>query len=81
MVAEISLFNRIVDLLIDAPNPEAIIAIKATPEENDRVGYLLERNKEGLLNLEEQKELDGFTTAEHIIRLAKSKAYKKLRRS
>ena len=75
MVAGYRLLSKLVDLLMTHPTPQQIIAFNATDEENERISYLLERNRNSLLTYEERRELDSFVEAEHLITKAKVNAF------
>jgi len=73
-----SLIDEIVEFLVSAPTPEQIIAFHPSPLVQDRARYLLEKNREGILTIEENEELEEFSRFTHLIRLLKAKAHQKL---
>lgn len=75
MVAEISLLGRALDIILADPSPQAIMAIKATEVEENRIAYLSEKHNAGALTRLEKEEYDAFFLAEHFIQLAKSRAF------
>ncbi len=79
MVAMTSSLSRVVDILTDAPSPERVMSIKGTEEEEARLDYLSQRQLDGLLTVEERAEIDSYLMAEHLVRMAKIKAYSRLR--
>lgn len=78
MVAELKLLDKLVDLLMGNPTPQQIIAFNATDEENERVSYLLDRNRNAQLTYEERRELDRFLDANRLISKAKVNAFVQL---
>lgn len=78
MVADINIFNRFFYFLIDQPSPEEIIAFRATEEESERMAELIEKNREQGLSPEERREVEYFNKVEHLVRIAKARAFGKL---
>lgn len=78
MVAEISILGRVISLLSSQPTDEAIIALKATEEEEERVDYLASLKNEGDISKEEEEELYNALLAEYVIGIAKSNAFARL---
>lgn len=71
--------KSIMVLLISQPTPEQILAVRPSPQLQTRVNKLLTLNKtEGLSRLEET-ELDRYLTLEHLVRLAKARAFQQLK--
>ncbi len=70
--------NVIMELLTSQPSPEQVLSIQPSPKLQRRVSELLRRNKEGELLRQEEVELERYLTLEHIVRLAKTHAYKQL---
>jgi hypothetical protein len=74
MVAELSLLNRVVEILSDAPAPDEIMSISLTENEQARFDQLLEKNESGTLSHHEREELETFLFADHLVGMAKAKA-------
>jgi hypothetical protein len=66
--------QEIISVLASQPTPEQLLAIRPSPELQDRMSYLLSQNKAGLLSSAEETELDRYMTLEHLVRLAKAQA-------
>jgi len=81
MVAEISILGRIVDFLSSAPDDEAIISIKATRSEIDRLDHLETLRREGSISETELNELNATLIAEQMMVIAKANAYGRLKRT
>ena len=63
-------YFEIVDF-IASNNPEAVIQFRPSPEAQQRLADLVEREKDGGLSAEEKAELDHFMELEHIMRMAR----------
>lgn len=70
-------FDEIVNF-IAAENPARVLAFKASEATHKRVFDLIENSKKGVLPAPEQAELDHYLTLEHLMRLAKIRAYQML---
>lgn len=75
MVAEISILGRVISLLSSQPTDEAIIALKATEAEEERVDHLASLKNAGTITEEEKEELYNAFLAEYVIGIAKSNAF------
>lgn len=69
--------DEIVDF-IAFQSPEKVLAFKASQATKDRVYNLLDKKNTSTLTEREQSELEYYNVLEHIMRLAKAKAYKLL---
>ncbi|WP_020568405.1 hypothetical protein [Neolewinella persica] len=78
MAAEISILGRVISLLSSQPTDEAIIALKATEAEEERVDYLANLKNEGAIIKEEKEELYNALLAEYVIGIAKSNAFARM---
>ncbi len=70
--------KQIIELLVSQPRPEAVLAIRPSPELQARASDLLQRSKGGHLSTVEAAELERHLMLEHLVRLAKAHAYKQL---
>jgi hypothetical protein len=70
--------NRIMELLTSQPTPGQVLAIHPSPELQERLSELLDRNKQEKLSSSEERELERYLMLEHLVRLAKAHAYKQL---
>jgi|GEM_PF-287776 len=70
--------NTILELLASQPTPEQVLALRPSPELQNRVSDLLGRSKEGSLSSGEEAELSRYFTLEHLVRLAKAHVTRKL---
>jgi len=59
-------------------SPEKIVAYQAPPKMQKRVDYLVGQKKSGAITAAEADELEKYFLFEHIVRLAKARALKRL---
>lgn len=71
-------FDEIIDLLTSCPKPEEVINFKPSSKMQERASSLLEKKRKGTLAEEELQELEHFMLLEHLMRLAKARARKRL---
>ena len=74
MIAELSFLSRVFDFMSQMPSAEDIVAIKATPDEEERFTYLSLRRNEGITTKEEEEELKEMLLAQHLMIIAKANA-------
>jgi hypothetical protein len=77
MVA-IRFFDEIVDFLTSCPSPDAVVAFKPSADLQTRSEFLLEKKRQNTLTPQERQELDYFMVIEHLMRMAKARARKRL---
>ena len=70
--------NTVMELLASQPTPEQVLSLRPSPAFQAHVSNLLRRNKEGILSRQEEAELERYLTLEHLVRLAKAHAYRRL---
>jgi len=70
--------NEIMDFLLSAPTPEQIIALRPSPEMQERLGWLLDGSRNNTLNDAERAELKSYAELEHFIRRLKIRAQERL---
>jgi hypothetical protein len=68
-------FQEILDFLVTSPTPEAIIAFSVSPTAQERLRDLLERNRESVLTLAENNELNLYERLDHTMTLLKARAH------
>jgi hypothetical protein len=71
-------FDEVLNLLSELPDPQRVLALKASPELSERMETLLERNRESGLSAEEQREWERYDLLNHVVTLAKINAQAKL---
>lgn len=67
-------YTEFVDFIVTGISPQQILAFRPSQETRERVGYLLNAEKTGMLTKEEETELDEFEQFEHVMRMAKARA-------
>ena len=68
-------YDEIVDLFARGTPSARILAFRPSRKSQQRVRYLLERNKTGDLTEDEASELDRFGQLEHLMQLVKARAH------
>lgn len=66
-------YDEIVDLFARTSSAE-VLAFRPSVDSQERVRYLLERNKSGELTQDEDAELERFAELEHLMQLVKARA-------
>ena len=67
-------YLEIIDFIAAGTTPEAVVDFRPSPEAQQRLAALIEREKADSLSPEEKAELDHFMELEHILRMAKARA-------
>ncbi len=70
--------RTIIEVLASQPAPEQILALRPSAELQARASELLSRSKLGTLSPEEKAELDRYLLLEHLVRMAKAHACRRL---
>lgn len=78
MVAHLPVFNRLIATLSEATSADEVLALTASPQEEQRMDELGTKHQQGTLTRQEEIELNEFVLAEELIGLAKVYAYRKL---
>lgn len=68
-------YDEVIDLFARGASPAQILAFRPSQATQERVSYLLERSKAGLLTEEEAAELERFGALEHLMQLVKARAH------
>ncbi len=71
-------FDEIIEFITSAPSPEEIVAFKPSERLQRRVNELLDKKRESDLSESETHEVEQYLMIEHIMRLAKARARKRL---
>ncbi len=69
-------YDEIIDFIAAGTTPQSVTNFKLSAAAQERLEDLVYRHQTGELTPEEKKELNHFLTLEHIMRLAKARAYK-----
>ena len=73
-------YDEIVDLFARGASPEEILSFRPSPETQNRVRELLERNSADELTEDEELELEWFGELEHLMQLVKLRAYEYIKK-
>jgi hypothetical protein len=68
-------YEEIIDFLAAGTTPESLINFQPSEVVKERVAELIVREKMGNLADDEKAELDHYLMLEHLLRLAKARAY------
>ena len=69
----------VLEKLAELPSPEEVLALRPSPELQERISELLRKNREEGLTPEEQAEWQRYETIENLVRFAKARAAAKLK--
>jgi hypothetical protein len=72
-------YDEIIDFIASGTNPEKVIAFRPSEKMQARVSTLLYKEKTQSLTLEEKAELDNYSVIEHLMRMAKARAFQLLK--
>ncbi len=70
--------DEILDFLLSQPTPEEVIALRASQTSQERLRYLLDTNRESVLNDAERVELDQAIQMDNWVARLKARARLKL---
>jgi hypothetical protein len=68
------IYLNLIDFIAAGTTPEAVADFRPSPEAQQELAALIEREKAGSLSPQEKAELDHFMELEHILRMAKARA-------
>ena len=68
-------YEEIIDFIASGTTPESLIDFQPSEVVKERVADLIFREKAGDLSTDEKVELDHYLMLEHLLRLAKARAY------
>jgi hypothetical protein len=68
-------YDEIIEFIATGTTPQSVIDFKISTEAKERLDDLVYAHHTGELTSDQQKELDYFLMLEHIMRLAKARAY------
>ncbi|MEL7242851.1 MAG: hypothetical protein AAGM40_10960 [Cyanobacteria bacterium J06573_2] len=71
--------TEVVEFLANLPTPEAIIALHPSETLQSQISNLLEKNRNVGLTPEDEKIWQDYQYLEHIVRMAKARAFLKLK--
>ena len=74
-----SIQEEVLSFLLSTPTPQRIIDFHASEAAQERLRYLLDANRQGILIDEERAELDEASQMNHFIMLLKAKARQEIK--
>jgi hypothetical protein len=75
---DLSPADEVMDFLLSAPTPKAVIELRPSAAAQERLRYLLDGNRNEALNDAERAELETYLQVEHFVRRLKIRAQEKL---
>jgi len=72
-----SIYDELVDLLIESADAARVLAFRLSPQAQARVEQLLAKNREGALTADDAAELDEIERFEHVVRVLKARLLEK----
>lgn len=69
-------YDEIIEFIASGTTPDSVINFKLSDSAQERLEDLVYQHKIGKITPEDKKELDNFLVLEHIMTLAKARAYK-----
>lgn len=73
--------GEVFEFLAGLPTPEEIVALRPSETLQARISALLEKNRTEGLSPEEEQEWEQYQYLEHLVRIAKARAYLKLKQT
>ena len=68
-------YDEIIDFIATGTSPDKVIAFRPSEKMQSQVSALLFKEKNSTLTSDEKKELDNYSVIEHLMRMAKAKAF------
>lgn len=72
------LYQEVVDLLQQEPSPTEILTSQPSPMIQERIERLMQKNRAGMLDEQEEEELDNYRSLNHFMTLVKLRAHQQL---
>lgn len=70
--------QTIIEVLTSQPTPEQVLQLRPSSHLQAHASELLARSKQGGLTVDEATELERYLLLEHLVRMAKAHAYRRL---
>jgi hypothetical protein len=72
------IYDEIIDLIAQGTTPESVIGFRLSTTTQQHLEDLIDKSKSNEITAEEKRELESYIVLEHIMTLAKAKAYQYL---
>jgi len=73
-----NVWDEVLDFLVTQPTLQQIGDFHASEVVDERVGYLLDRNRQGILTAEEKAEMEELRRVNHFAIQLRSRTYRKM---
>jgi hypothetical protein len=73
--------SAVLETLSGLPTSEEVLALRPTPQLQERIDSLLQKNRTSELSPADKREWEKYEYVEHLVRLAKTSALRKLKAS
>lgn len=70
--------SDVLETLAALPDPKDVLALRPSPALLERIETLLDKSRNSELSPSERREWESYSYIEHLVRLAKAAAYRKL---
>lgn len=70
--------DEVMDFLLSRPTPQEVLDLRPSQAAQERLRYLLDANRDEMLNDAERAELDAYLQVEHFVRRLKRRAREKM---
>lgn len=78
VIAQLDAYNEFVEFITSMPTLDEMSQFRLSYSTEERISFLLERNRQEDISNEEIQELDEYLRLEHIMRQVKIRAFEKL---
>ncbi|HAO21640.1 MAG: hypothetical protein BWK80_38375 [Desulfobacteraceae bacterium IS3] len=76
MINALKAYEEVIDFIASGTKPSSVIAFRPSDYVRSRVADLIHREKTADISGDEKSELDHYMQLEHLMRLAKARAYR-----
>ena len=70
-----TVYDEIIDFIATGTSPDKVIAFRPSEKMQSKVSALLSKEKNSSLTPDEKIELEHYSVIEHLMRMAKAKAF------
>lgn len=74
-------YDEIIDFIATGTSPDKVIAFRPSKKMQAHVSALLSKEKNSALTADEKIELDNYSVIEHLMRMAKARAFQIMNQS
>lgn len=66
--------SEVLETLARLPAPQEILALRLSPAAQQHISMLVDKQREGTLSVDEERDWQKYQYLEHLVRIAKAKA-------